>query len=68
MLSNGRELGMVEDVYFMEDMGILMGYELSDGFISDLREGRKVFRPNSPLTWGEDVLIASMEGQLSQDV
>ncbi len=68
MMSNGREQGMVEVVYFMEDMGILMGYVLSVGFISDLREGRKVFRPNSPLTWGEDVLIASMEGQLSQDV
>lgn len=68
MMSNGRELGMVEDVYFLEGMGTLMGYELSDGLISDLREGRKVFRPDSPLTWGEDVLIASMEGQLSQDV
>ncbi|SMO63073.1 PRC-barrel domain-containing protein [Melghirimyces algeriensis] len=68
MLANGQELGMVEDVYILENRGILLGYELSEGLISDLTEGRKVFRPGSPLMWGEDVLIASMDGQPTQDV
>ncbi|MDA8353428.1 MAG: PRC-barrel domain-containing protein [Firmicutes bacterium] len=68
VMSNGQELGMVEDVYFREELGTLMGYELSGGFISDLTEGRKMFRPDAPLTWGEDVLIASMAGQPVQDV
>ncbi|PTX58436.1 uncharacterized protein YrrD [Melghirimyces profundicolus] len=68
VMTNGRDLGMVEDVYFLEDVGTLMGYELSEGFISDLTEGRKVFRPEIPLTWGEDVLIASMDGTSAQDV
>ncbi|OYD08849.1 PRC-barrel domain-containing protein [Paludifilum halophilum] len=68
MMSDGRELGMVEDVYFMEKMGILMGYELSEGFFNDLRQGRKVYHPLSPLNWGEDVLIAPSEGEFIQDV
>ncbi|QKG85072.1 photosystem reaction center subunit H [Kroppenstedtia pulmonis] len=67
MQSDGRELGMVEDVYFMEEMGTLMGYELSDGFINDLRLGRKIYQPDSPLTWGKDALITA-EGELFQDV
>lgn len=55
---SGMELGMVENVYFMEEVGTLIGYELSDGLISDLTEGRKLLRTHSPLVWGEDVLIA----------
>ncbi|SDW65700.1 Uncharacterized protein YrrD, contains PRC-barrel domain [Marininema mesophilum] len=55
----GQALGTVEGVYFREEMGILSGYELSDGFFNDLREGRKIYRPQVPLVWeGEDVLIA----------
>lgn len=55
---SGVELGMVENVYFLEEVGTLIGYELSDGLISDLTEGRKWLRTHSPLVWGEDVLIA----------
>ncbi|MFC4076851.1 PRC-barrel domain-containing protein [Salinithrix halophila] len=58
--AGGQAMGTVEDVYFWGEMGILSGYELSDGFFNDLREGRKVIRPETPLTWGEDVLIASL--------
>lgn len=58
----GNELGVIENVYFMEEVGTLIGYELSDGWISDLTEGRKVLKTTEPLIWGKDVLIAHQEG------
>jgi uncharacterized protein YrrD len=58
LTAGGYEMGMVENVYFMEEVGTLIGYELSGGLISDLAEGRKVVKTTHPLTWGKDVLIA----------
>ncbi|MFC7441381.1 PRC-barrel domain-containing protein [Laceyella putida] len=61
LLSNGHELGMVENVYFQEEVGTLIGYEVSEGLLADLRQGRKVLKFTKPLVWGEDVLIAPCE-------
>jgi uncharacterized protein YrrD len=58
LTDSGYEMGMVENVYFMEEVGMLIGYEVSDGLISDIKEGRKVLKTFQPLVWGEDVLIA----------
>lgn len=55
--ATGHELGRLENVYFMEEMGTLIGYELTDGFLNDLREGRKTLRVDDQLTWGNDALI-----------
>lgn len=57
----GTQLGRVSDVYFhpLQDTQII-GYELSDGFVSDLIEGRKWFRvPNDAdqVLLGQDVII-----------
>ncbi|BCU82500.1 hypothetical protein JIR001_22830 [Polycladomyces abyssicola] len=62
MTEQGQALGMVEDVYFLENAGTLVGYELSDGWWSDWREGRKVLRAPCPLIWGEEILIAPAVG------
>jgi len=61
LLASGYELGVIENVYFMEEMGTLVGYELSDGLVSDLLEGRKVLKPEQPLIWGKDMLIAQTD-------
>jgi uncharacterized protein YrrD len=61
LLSNGCEIGVLENVYFLEEVGTLIGYELSDGWINDLQDGRKVLKSNAPLVWGEDVLIAPFD-------
>jgi uncharacterized protein YrrD len=42
----------------LEEVGTLIGYELSDGWISDLTEGRKWIKTHTPPVWGKDVLIA----------
>lgn len=54
---DGSELGRVENVYFAKEMGTIIGYELTDGLISDLMDGRRFFRTSQPLYWGKDVLI-----------
>lgn len=59
LTNSGYEMGFVENVYFLEEVGTLIGYELSDGLINDIREGRKWLKATQPLVWGEDVLIAS---------
>ena len=58
LTSSGYEMGLVENVYFLEEMGTLIGYELSDGILNDIRDGRKWLKTKKPLIWGEDVLIA----------
>jgi len=57
----GSQLGRVSDVYFhpFQDTQIV-GYELTDGFVSDLMEGRKWLKAPkdmSQILLGQDVII-----------
>lgn len=55
---NGQQLGVIEDVYLEPDQGIqVIGYELTEGFISDLTEGRKWLPMPESVTIGEDAVI-----------
>lgn len=67
LLSTGYEVGTIENVYFLEEMGTLIGYEISDGLLNDLQNGRKWLKSAQPLIWGEDVLIASADQVQLQD-
>ncbi len=64
--SNGNELGSLEDVYFHEEVGTIIGYELSEGIVADIKEGRKYLPKPESMTEGKDVLIVpkSSEDQL----
>jgi uncharacterized protein YrrD len=57
----GIQLGRVSDVYFYPNEGTqIVGYELTDGFVSDLMEGRRWLRaPSDPesVMLGEDAII-----------
>ncbi|WP_047151248.1 PRC-barrel domain-containing protein [Aneurinibacillus tyrosinisolvens] len=55
----GRHLGFVEDVYFQPQLGKILGYELSDGILSDIMDGRRVIRHTKNIKMGEDVIIVS---------
>ena len=58
---DGRQLGRVSDVYFQENKGTpIVGFELTDGFVSDLIEGRKWLKtPTDPddVKFGEDAIL-----------
>lgn len=59
--TNGIELGMVEDVYFQEEVGTIIGYELTDGFLSDVTQGRKLLPKVDPMTVGADAIVVPSE-------
>ena len=69
----GLRLGDITDVYFKETAGRqIIGYELTDGFIADVMEGRKrLFLPEQPenITIGDNAVIvpASYERVLERD-
>lgn len=57
----GLQLGRITDVYFQKIKGTpILGYELTDGFISDLLEGRKWYpapEDISVVVLGDDAII-----------
>lgn len=61
MTKDGDGLGQIHDVYFLEEMGTLIGCELSDGFLSDLRHGRRFVPWRPDATVGEDVVFLPEE-------
>ncbi|WP_174729997.1 PRC-barrel domain-containing protein [Mesobacillus harenae] len=59
--SEGEKLGLLDDVYFMEEMGTIIGYELTDGFFSDITEGKRVVKAVEPPAIGKDAIIVNLE-------
>ncbi|WP_051236622.1 PRC-barrel domain-containing protein [Paenibacillus pinihumi] len=63
----GFQLGRISDVYFDQNMGTpIVGYELTDGFISDLKEGRKWLRISDypdEVTLGEDAILVPVRAE-----
>lgn len=59
--NNGEQLGLLEDVYFLEELGTILGYECSDGFFSDITEGKRVIKTSNPFKFGKDAIIVDMD-------
>ena len=57
----GSELGLLEDVYFSEELGTIVGYELTDGFFSDFLEGKRMIKPVDPPAIGKDAIIVNVD-------
>jgi len=57
----GERLGFLEDVYFLEEVGTIIGYELSDGFFSDIMEGKRVIKADQPPAIGKDAIIVNVK-------
>jgi uncharacterized protein YrrD len=57
MTEEGEKLGLVQDVYFQEELGKIEGIEVTDGWFADITEGRKVVKTTKPPEIGDDILI-----------
>lgn len=57
LTTEGEKLGLVDDVYFLEELGTIVGYEVTDGFFADILEGKKVIKTNSPLTISDKAIV-----------
>ncbi|PLR93761.1 PRC-barrel domain-containing protein [Bacillus sp. T33-2] len=55
--NEGEQLGLFADVYFKEEVGTIVGYELSDGFFSDISEGKRIVESAAPPAFGKDAII-----------
>ncbi|WP_106768453.1 PRC-barrel domain-containing protein [Paenibacillus faecalis] len=65
LTEDGILLGRISDVYFEQEQGnTILGLEISDGFVSDLIEGRKWLRCTSEMEIGENaVMVPPMSEQ-----
>ncbi|MEB3750385.1 PRC-barrel domain-containing protein [Geobacillus sp. FSL W8-0032] len=54
--ADGTTIGLLDDVYFDGQWGRIDGYEISEGFFSDLTEGKKRM-PLAPFTAKEGVVM-----------
>ncbi|WP_442595137.1 PRC-barrel domain-containing protein [Neobacillus sp. D3-1R] len=61
MTSEGQKLGILEDVYFLEELGTIVGYEISDGFFSDITEGKQVVKTSDSPAIGKDAIIVKVK-------
>lgn len=59
--AEGKKLGLLEDVYFHEELGTIVGYECTDGFFSDMAEGRRVIQTDLPPKIGKDAIIVDIK-------
>jgi len=57
---SGDTLGLLKDVYFQEELGTIVGYEITDGFFSDITEGKQVIQSGKPLSIGKDAIIVDV--------
>lgn len=61
MLSkSGDSLGLLKDVYFQEEVGTIVGYEVTDGFFTDITEGKQVIETYLPPAIGKDAIIVDV--------
>jgi uncharacterized protein YrrD len=58
--AEGDKLGLLDDVYFEEETGTIVGYEVTDGFFADISEGKKVVKNPSDLVIGKDTVVVSV--------
>ncbi|WP_180954458.1 PRC-barrel domain-containing protein [Bacillus sp. V5-8f] len=59
----GEELGMLQDVYFLENLGTIVAYETTDGFFSELTEGTRLIKSKQPPVLGKDAILISVYDQ-----
>lgn len=55
--TNGKQLGILEEVYFDEKQGNIVGYELSDGFMNDVMDGRQLICQPDQFLFGQDAFV-----------
>ncbi|WP_026689116.1 PRC-barrel domain-containing protein [Alteribacter aurantiacus] len=57
LTEDGAVTGLLEDVYFLDDLGTIVGYEVTNGFYSDFTEGKHVVKSTMPLQVEKNRLV-----------
>ncbi|MBM7624650.1 PRC-barrel domain-containing protein [Sporohalobacter salinus] len=56
---DGKELGIIEDIILNPDNGNINSYEITDGLVHDILDGRGLLSVSNELKYGEDVVVVS---------
>jgi len=59
--TDGREIGKLADMFIDEATGHIVGYEVSGGFVSDTRTGRRFLPAPDEMRIGKDVMLVPPE-------
>ncbi|ACL69329.1 PRC-barrel domain-containing protein [Halothermothrix orenii] len=62
MTTSGKEVGKVKDLIIDENKNSVIGFELTEGVIQDLLEGRNLLPLSNNLIYGQDTLLLDEEG------
>lgn len=57
LTASGRNLGTVADIVIEEKDGLVVGYEVTDGYLKDIMLGRKIIPVSQVMTYGEETFI-----------
>ncbi|MGZ4032182.1 MAG: PRC-barrel domain-containing protein [Tumebacillaceae bacterium] len=68
LTQGGNLFGTVEDVYLDDELRTIVGYEISEGFIADIKEGRKVLPAHPGIMVGADSLLVPEEIELTDSI
>lgn len=60
LTKNGNELGTISDIILDFNTGNITHYQISDGIIQDLLEGRGIIPIDAGVTYGKDAIIVEM--------
>ncbi|MDQ0205433.1 PRC-barrel domain-containing protein [Alkalicoccobacillus murimartini] len=55
----GTLLGLVEDVYFHENLGTIEGYKVTDGLLADLTKGQKMLTGHQLVVGKERAILSN---------
>jgi len=61
MTEGGKYLGTIGDILVEDNIGKILGYEVSDGLLKDLVSGRSIITVPQIITYGEDAVIIKEE-------
>lgn len=59
---NGTGLGVVKDLIYSTETGVIEGLELSRGFMEDAMQGRNVVMVRDGVEFGEEYIIVGRDG------
>ncbi|OEH91512.1 PRC-barrel domain-containing protein [Bacillus solimangrovi] len=59
--TEGNQLGLITDVYVKDNLEIISGYEVSNGFFADVTEGKQTFFNTSACSISDDAVMIKLQ-------
>ncbi|MCK8825083.1 PRC-barrel domain-containing protein [Fuchsiella alkaliacetigena] len=57
LTNQGQDLGVIDDIFLNPSTGRINGYEISDGVVEDIINGRGILSASNEFKYGDDVVV-----------